>query len=31
MEMMRTYLTIMALCLCNLFAMAQDDAVWTLS
>ena len=31
MEMMRTYLTIMALCLCSLFAMAQDDAVWTLS
>ena len=29
--MMRTYLTIMALCLCNLFAMAQDDSVWTLS
>ena len=29
--MMRTYLTIMALCLCNLFPMAQDDAVWPLS
>ncbi len=29
--MMRTYLTIVALCLCSLFAMAQDDAVWTLS
>lgn len=31
MEMMRTYLTILALCLCSLFAMAQDDGVWTLS
>lgn len=31
MEMMRTYLTMVALCLCSLFAMAQDDAVWTLS
>lgn len=29
--MMRTYLTILALCLCSLFAMAQDDGVWTLS
>ena len=28
---MRTYLTILALCLCSLFAMAQDDGVWTLS
>jgi len=31
MEMMRTYLTIMALWLCSLCVMAQDDAVWTLS
>ena len=31
MEMMRTYLTILALCLCSLFAIAQDDGVWTLS
>ena len=31
MEMMRMYLTILALCLCSLFAMAQDDGVWTLS
>ena len=31
MEMMRTYLTMVALCLCSLLAMAQDDAVWTLS
>ncbi|MBO6030240.1 MAG: carboxypeptidase-like regulatory domain-containing protein [Prevotella sp.] len=29
--MMRTYLTIMALWLCSLCVMAQDDAVWTLS
>ena len=29
--MMRTYLTILALCLCSLFAIAQDDGVWTLS
>lgn len=29
--MMRTYLTILALCLYSLFAMAQDDGVWTLS
>ena len=29
--MMRTYLTIMALWLCSLCMMAQDDAVWTLS
>ena len=29
--MMRTYLTILALCLCSRFAMAQDDGVWTLS
>ena len=28
---MRTYLTILALCLCSLFAIAQDDGVWTLS
>ena len=28
---MRTYLTIMALWLCSLCVMAQDDAVWTLS
>ena len=28
---MRTYLTIMALWLCSLCMMAQDDAVWTLS
>lgn len=31
MEMMRTYLTILALCLCSLYAIAQDDGVWTLS
>lgn len=31
MEMMRTCLTILALCLCSLFAIAQDDGVWTLS
>ena len=31
MKMMRTYLTILALCLCSLFAIAQDDGVWTLS
>ena len=31
MEMMKTYLIVVALCLCSLFAMAQDDAVWTLS
>ena len=29
--MMRMYLTILALCLCSLFAIAQDDGVWTLS
>lgn len=29
--MMRTYLTILALCLCSLYAIAQDDGVWTLS
>ena len=28
---MRTYLTILALCLCSLFTIAQDDGVWTLS
>ena len=28
---MRTYLTILALCLCSLYAIAQDDGVWTLS
>ena len=31
MEMMRTYLAIMALWLCCLCTMAQDNAVWTLS
>lgn len=31
MEMMRTYLTILALCLCSLYAIAQNDGVWTLS
>ena len=29
--MMKTYLTVVALCLCSLFAMAQDNIVWTLS
>ena len=28
---MRTYLTILALCLCSLYAIAQNDGVWTLS